>query len=366
MDHGLRFEPNKPASVGGRLHLEPGAPLQAAGGLRGGLTQLEHWRRVAAALEIEIRTEAPVLDLVGDAARVEGVAMADGSVIAAGATILCAGGFQADPDARARHYGAAGRRAIVKGSRHDTGEVLMATLRLGAARAGAWDEANVVPTALDAPPAESGNLGNRFSYPYGITVDRSGRRFVDEGSDFRSQTLQAMGSAILARPDALAFQLFDQVGVRLLQHERYRTSQPVRARTIADLAHAIDVDPVRLRDTVAAFNAAVDERVPFDPAVLDGRSTVGIDPPKSNWAMPLAEPPFVAYPVTAGILYSYGGLRIDPGARVLAEDGRPIPGLFAAGDIVGLFHGGDPSGAGQTRNTVFGRLAGEHAAAMTA
>ena len=366
LDHGLAFEPNKSIVVDGLRHFEPGAPLQAAGGLRGGAGQVRHWLGLAARLGVEVRTDTPVTGLVGSPDGVTGVRIRpEGGAedaVPASATILCTGGFQADATLRARYLGDAATGVKVKGSRHDTGEVLMAALELGAARAGAWDEGNMVPTDPDSDPFEGSNAANRFSYAYGITVDGSGERFVDEGQDVRSRTLQVMGDAILRRPGARAWQLFDQRGISLIQTERYQSSAPLAADTIEGLALAMGVDPTRLARTVAAFNAGVDDTTPFDPAVLDGRSTHGLVPPKSNWAVALDRPPFVAYPVTAGVLFSYGGLRIDARARVLRDDGRPIPGLFASGDIVGLFHGGDPSGAGQTRNVVFSVRAGRGAA----
>jgi tricarballylate dehydrogenase len=363
---GLAFQPNKSVLVEGRLHFEPGAPLQAAGGMRGGLNQLHHWLRLAHDLGIDIRFEAPVTGLIGSTHRVSGVRVegGDGSYsVEAGATILCAGGFQANAALRRRFLGPAAVDAKVKGSRHDTGEVLLMALDLGAARSGGWAEGNYVPTDPTCPPVESSNSGNRFSYAYGITVNREGRRFIDEGANFRSHTLQWMGAAILEQPGGTAYQLFDQQGVALLQRERYDEAVPALGETIEGLAEAIGIDPDRLRRTVTEFNDSVHLDVPFDPATLDGRSTSGITPPKSNWATAITEPPFVAYEVTAGILFSYGGLLIDEGARVLGTDGAPIPGLYASGDILGLFHGGDPSGTGQTRNAVFSRLAGAGAAA---
>jgi tricarballylate dehydrogenase len=362
---GLEFQPNKSVVVDGLRHFEPGAPLQAAGGMRGGLNQLHHWLRLARDRGIDVRFAAPVTGLIGSADRVLGVRVGGtgGSYcVHAGATILCAGGFQANAALRREYHGPAAVEAKVKGSRHDTGEVLLMALELGAGRSGGWTEGNYVPTDPACPAVESSNTGNRFSYAYGITVDREGRRFVDEGANFRSHTLQSMGAAILGRPGAIAYQLFDRVGVELLQRERYEETIPATADTIEALAGAIGLDPERLGRTVTEFNDSIDLDVRFVPTSLDGRSTSGITPPKSNWATAIAEPPFVAYPVTAGILFSYGGLLIDEGARVLRADGDPIPGLYASGDILGLFYGGDPSGTGQTRNAVFSLLAGRAAA----
>ena len=103
--------------------------------------------------------------------------------------------------------------------------------------------------------------------------------------------------------------------------------------------------------------------VPFDPTVKDGRGTRGIAPQKSNWANRIETPPFEAYAVTCGITFTFGGSPSTRSARVQAVSGAPIPGLFAAGELVGgLFYGNYPGGTGLVSGAVFGRLAGAGAA----
>ena len=123
------------------------------------------------------------------------------------------------------------------------------------------------------------------------------------------------------------------------------------------------IDGARFLETVQAYNDAVMTDVPFDPTVKDGRGTRGIAPPKSNWANRIETPPFEAYAVTCGITFTFGGLAIDPEARVQEVSGAPIPGLYAAGELVGgLFYGNYPGGTGLVSGAVFGRLAGAGAA----
>ena len=122
------------------------------------------------------------------------------------------------------------------------------------------------------------------------------------------------------------------------------------------------VDPAALPRNGWTFNAAVRTEVPFDPNVKDGRGTIGLDPPKSNWANPLDSPPFEAYTVTCGITFTFGGVRIDTGARVLSVDGPSVPNLFACGEMAaGIFYLNYPGGSGLTAGTVFGRIAGRGA-----
>jgi tricarballylate dehydrogenase len=227
--------------------------------------------------------------------------------------------------------------------------VLEALIADGAARAGGWGDAVITPVDADSPPAEGGNRMNRYSYPYGITVDGRGRRFFDEGAGLLADTYSRVGRLLLERGGA--WQVFDAAGERLLKHYAYDHATPRRAATIAELGIP------GLEQTVAEYNAACPDGAPFDPTRPDGRAAAGLEVPKSNWAVPLREPPFSAYAVTGGVTFTLGGVAIDEHARVLDTDGRPLPGVFASGDVIGLFHGGYPSGAGQTRNVVFSRRA---------
>ena len=152
----------------------------------------------------------------------------------------------------------------------------------------------------------------------------------------------------------------------LFRHGRDFPATMEEAGSIAALAGKIGIEPAVLSDSVARFNRACRADVGFDPRRLDGKSTIGLDPPKSNWAVPLETPPFRAYPVTAGITFTFGGVAVDTEARVLDLSGEPIPGLFASGDVVGLFFHNYPSCTGQTRNAVFSMLAGRNAAAHAA
>jgi tricarballylate dehydrogenase len=356
LDLGIPWGLNRSIESGGREHFEPGLVL-AAGGEGGGTALIERWLALAAEHRVEVRFGAAVHDVLVRDGRVHGVRTAGGDVRAR-AVIVCSGGFQAGARLRARHLGEAAVRAVVRGSRHDTGEVIEALLRRGAAPAGTWSLAVTTPVDAASPPVEGGNRMNRYSYPYGITVDRDGQRFFDEGAGGVADTYGEVGRRILERPGGVAFQLFDAVGERLLKAYAYRHATPARADTIRGLAVAAGIDPDGLEATVRAYDAAIREDVPFDPARPDGRGTVGLHPPKSNWATALREPPFSAYAVTGGITFTLGGLRIDAQARVLDVEGSPIGGLFASGDAAGIFHGSYPSGAGQTRNVVFSRLAG--------
>jgi tricarballylate dehydrogenase len=199
-------------------------------------------------------------------------------------------------------------------------------------------------------------------------VNAEGKRFLDEGADYRNYTYAKYGAEILRQPGGVAFQLFDAQTKPLLRADEYEGSDVSRheAATIRELAESMGVSPDALERTVSEFNAAVQD-AGFDPGVKDGKGTDGITPPKSNWALPLNSPPYLAFGVCCGITFTFGGLRIAPTGQVLDEADVPIPGLYACGEIIGgLFYYNYPGGSGLTAGTVFGRRSGYHAAGYSA
>jgi tricarballylate dehydrogenase len=363
---GIKWEIDSHVVIDGRYYFEPGLVIHPVGGMSGGLGQLGQWREFATRMGVEIRYESKVRQLLGNERRIEGVVVSDPREeyeILSGSIILCAGGYQANAEMRARYLGANADLMKVRGSRHDTGEVLMMTLGLGAKAAGHWQGAHATPIDSTFPDVEIGSKANRYGYPYGITVNSLGQRFFDEGEARHSYTYAKTGWAVLGQPGGVAYQIYDQKTIPLLA-DRYRTATPIEAGTIDELAARIGIEPAILNHTVVEFNNSVRRDVAFDPTTLDGKCTEGITPRKSNWASPIDKPPYWAFSVTGGITFTFGGLQINESAQVLNTSGDPIRGLYASGDIVGLFFHNYPSCTGQTRNVVFSRLAGRHAAAQ--
>jgi tricarballylate dehydrogenase len=324
---------------------------------------------------VELRHEVAVEDLLRDPdGRVSGVVAraADGtrSEVRAGAVVLAAGGFESNPRMRAAHLGPNWDVAKVRGTPSNTGEVLEAALRHGAQAYGHWSGCHAIQWDAGAPPTGDLEITNRFSrqsYPVGIIVNRRGERFLDEGEDFRNYTYAKFGARVLEQPEGVAAQVFDAKTIPLLRSIDYDApgATRVEADTLEGLAAALGIDAPGFARTVADFNAAIVDR-PFDPAVKDGRRTEGITPPRSNWALAIDTPPYVAFPVTCGITFTFGGVRVDDDAAVLDTAGRPIPGLFAAGELVGgLFFHNYPGGSGLTAGLVYGRRAGWSAAQPT-
>ncbi len=178
-----------------------------------------------------------------------------------------------------------------------------------------------------------GNSMNRYDYQFGITVNALGQRFFDEGEAKHAYTYAKTGRAVLNQPGGVAWQIYDQTGIDLFRHGRDYPATMVEAPTLAELAKKIGIEPEPFVHTVEEFNAACREDVAFMAGELDGKGTVGITPKKSNWAVPLTRGPFRAYPITAGVTFSFGGVQVDTQARVINTSYQPIEGLFASGDV---------------------------------
>ena len=317
---------------------------------------------------IEIVHDSPAHELIMDGATCRGIRVrrADGFEDYHGRVVLACGGFESNPQKRLQYLGAGWDLVKVRGTAFNMGTMLDAAIDAGAAPSGHWGGAHASPLDADAPPVGQLSLTDklsRYSYPYCILINREGNRFVDEGSDEVWLTYAKTGSAIREQPGAWAVQIFDQRTIRLLE-PRYSTATPIEADTIEELANKLGLPVEQTVRTVEAYNAASSADGEFEPFVKDGRRTeAGLTPPKSNWALPLDSPPYVAYPVCCGITFTYGGLSIDTDARVIDATGQVMPNLYATGEIAGgFFYHNYPAGSGLVRGAVFGRIAGTSAA----
>jgi tricarballylate dehydrogenase len=258
----------------------------------------------------------------------------------------------------------------VRGSRHNTGEVLRMMLDIGARPSGPWQWAQMSPIDAQAPNVETllredgvGNTMNRYDYPLGITVNSLGERFFDEGEASHALTYAKTGRAVHLQPGSVAYQIYDQKALALANYGRDANATRYEAPSIAALAPMIGLRPQILEHTVQTFNAAVRHDIPYDRSKLDGRRTEGLTPDKTNWANPIDEPPFYALPVTGGITFTFGGIAVNTNGEVLNAEGSSIPGLYASGDVMGIFFYNYPACTGQTRNVVFSLAAARHAVA---
>jgi tricarballylate dehydrogenase len=368
---GVRFVPiygRQAFKIDGRFKFWGGLTVETWGGGPGLVDALT---RAAKQSGIELWYSARATALIHDDDGVHGVRVKrEGRTteVRARSVVLAGGGFQSNPEWRARYLGPNWELAKVRGTRYNTGDVIRMALDLGAAPAGNWSGCHAVGWERNAPEFGDLAVGDAFqkhSYPFGIMLNADGRRFVDEGADFRNYTYARYGRVILAQPGQFAWQVFDRKVLHLLRDE-YRIKQVTKAAagTLEELVRKLeDVNPDAALEEIRRYNAAVRMEVPFNPNVKDGRCTTGLAVNKSNWANPIDEPPFEAYAVTCGITFTFGGLRINTDAQVVSTDGEPIPGLYAAGELVGgIFYFNYPGGSGLTNGAVFGRIAGASAA----
>lgn len=375
-EKGIRFLPiygRQAFKVDGRFKFWGGLTLEAWGG---GPGLVDAHTEIARASGIEIRYGTRVVELLGDGHAVTGLRLKQGgeiSALSAGAVVIATGGFQANTEWRTRYLGPGWEMAKVRGSRFNTGDGIRMATDIGASTFGNWSGCHAVGWDNNAPEFGDLSVGDNFqkhSYPFGIMVNAHGRRFVDEGADFRNYTYAKYGRVILEQPDQFAWQVFDRKVTHLLRDEyRIKRVSKVRANRLKDLAAKLDgVDAAGFLDEIRAYNDAVRGDIPFDPNTKDGRRTEGLAVPKSNWANTIDEGPFEAYQVGCGITFTFGGLRIDPETgQVMDTDLGPIPGLYAAGELVGgIFYFNYPGGTGLISGAVFGRLAGASAGASAA
>lgn len=345
------------------------ARIQPRGGGPAIVAALTHAARQAG---VTFRYGCAACEIAGQGGRIAGLVVAqNGSneTIAADAIILASGGFQGDGDMMREHFGAGGgtMRLISPGTRQNTGAGIRMALALGADRAGDWNGMHAEP--IDARAKNSAPVV--LVYPYGIVVDREGRRFFDEGAGLVHETWEEFARAIQFKvPGSIAYAILDSRLTQIADYQRAIRSEvpPLRADTLAALANLIEIDASTLAETVAAYNAAcVGDPATFDATCCDGLAAAGtLTPPKSNWARAITVPPFLAYPLVGAVAYTFGGLATDTHARVL-RNGAPLPGLYAAGEITGHFHATAPNAVSVLRAFVFGQIAGREAvAAMSA
>lgn len=347
----------------GIRHFQPGMPSRPSGGGEGVLDQL--FRIIEGRKGMEVRYETKAVKLLqDDTGRVCGVRVKDAQGfhdLQAKATIMACGGFEANPQMRAKYLGSGWDMVKVRGSRYDTGEGLEMLLELGAAATGQFSGSHAAQVFLSGPDVEMGDEAFAHSYPYCILVNVLGKRFVDEAVDFQLYTYARLGREVLAQPRALGFQIFDAKVTHLLA-DRYQKARGVTAKSIEELADLLEIDRKALVATVREYNAAVQDGE-YNTAILDGKRAEGIVPPKSNWALKIDTPPFVSYPVTCGITFTFGGVKTDRNARVLDTEGNVVPGLYAIGELVGSFYYNYAGASGLIKGSVFGRIAGKAAAA---
>ncbi len=282
--------------------------------------------------------------------------------IAAKVALLCTGGHQANLDWLGEEFGAAVEGFAVRGTPYANGSVLRLLLGAGARPVGRPGRCHIVAVDARGPRFDGGIVTRITAIPHGIVVDRNGRQLANEGTNPGKSHFAQWGARIATCPGQIAYLILDANG---LARAAPSALAPIQAKDIPALATKLALDPITLEATVRDHNASV---AGLDGILPHGCAAAEPRPPSSSSAATLLAPPFASYPLRPGITFTHYGIAVDADMRVLANDGRPLGPLFAAGMIMAanVLGEGYLSGLGLTISTVFGRLAGAAAARYAA
>jgi tricarballylate dehydrogenase len=340
------------------------ARIQPVGG---GRAIVEKLLQAATGAGVKVRYETEAIRLVmSEDRRLLGVEVRSGDIAAtldADAVVLAAGGFQGNAAMMRAQFGAGaeGIKLISPGTRFDSGDGIRMATDIGAGISGDWHGMHIEPV----DPRSRNSAPVVLVYPYGIVVDQDGRRFFDEGGGLMHETWEVLARDIhFSRPNRIVYAILDSRLFDIDNFQRAIRSEvpPYQGQSLEELAAQIGVPAGALKETVDAFNAAATGDIAkFDATRCDGLAAADtLKPPKSNWARPISAPPFLAFPLVGAIAYTFGGLATSEKAEVLGADGA-MPGLYAAGETTGHFHGTAPNAVSVLRALVFGKIAGMEA-----
>ena len=331
--------------------------------LGGGKALVNAYFALAERLGIDILYDTEAVDLRLDDGFVREVRITHRGfpeTVRAKTVVASSGGFQADLEWMEQGWGPAARNFLIRGTPYAKGVVLRNLLGQGVASVGDPTQCHAVAIDGRAPKFDGGIATRLDCVPFSVVLNKHGERFYDEGEDVWPKRYAIWGRLVAQQPDQVGYAIIDAKSETLFMPSVF---PPIKADTLAELAVKLDLDPAKVEATIAAFNAAC---VPgeFNSTRLDGCRTEGLVPPKTHWARPITEPPFIGYPLRPGITFTYLGVKVDENARVLMEDGRPSANLFASGEIMAgsILGKGYLAGFGMAIGSVFGRIAGREAA----
>jgi tricarballylate dehydrogenase len=355
--HGVRFEAlPTPFLTTSTTRLSP---------VGGGLALVEALTAALESTSIEVLYETTARSLILDGDEVVGLHAVgtSGAVTLRGQVLLASGGYEGNSEMLSRFHGPLAMlcRPVAVGGHYNKGEGIEMALAVGADTAGNFSLFHAEPIDPRSGVAEAAI----FAFPYGVLVNEHGERFVDEAPGPVDAFYERITRQIQAQTKGVAYLILDATGQGVPNiRTALRTDQPpIIGQSLDELAQRLDVDPSTLTATIDAYNGACGPE-DFDHSKPDGKATRGLVPPKSNWATPIADGPFHAYPIMAANVFTFGGLRTDENARVVSRDGRPIGGLFAAGEMTGLYYSNYTGSTSVLRGAVFGRIGGRCAAGV--
>lgn len=340
-------------------------PMIAPSG--GGLALLMALEEKARAGGVTFHYETTARELVqndeGDVIGVKAAARHNRSIeFRAKSVVLASGGFEGSPEMMSRYLGqgSINIRPVARGAHYNRGEGIRMALDIGAAPAGDYGSYHSTPVDLRSGRQEAKVL----IFGYGIVVNKYAQRFADEGQGADYNNFDRICWAIQKQPDGVGYAIYDSSIEDIPNYKNaiYSDLPPVQAESLAELAGKLGIPANQLEETVMSYNAACPEPTGFDPAIADGLSTTGLTQPKSNWSRKIAKKPYFAYPLIPSGIITFGGVKTNAAGEVLNSDGDRIPGLLAAGAMVGVYHRRYPAATSVLRGATFGRIAGQNAA----
>jgi len=317
----------------------------------------------AAKLGVQVRYETEVRELeIHDDQFVSAVAVSAGAsrMIEAKTIVVAAGGFEANIAWLKEYWGDTADNFVIRGTPHNQGRLLKELLNHGAKPVGDPRGCHAVALDARAPKFDGGIVTRLDSVPFGIVVNKEAKRFYDEGEDFWPKRYAIWGKLIAEQPGQIAYSIIDSKALPLFMPSVF---PPIEARSIGELATALEIDARALTTSVDQFNRSTSGGK-YDPGNLDDCRTAGLDPPKSHWARPIDTAPYYGYPLRAGITFTYLGVTVNSRAQVIMQNGQPAKNIFAAGEMMAgnILGKGYLAGFGLTIGSVFGRIAGREAA----
>lgn len=330
--------------------------------LGGGKALVNAYYRTAMRLGIEVFYDSEVTHLEFDNNKIswlEATISGKTTKFSPQAVVVASGGFEANLDWLANVWGPSANNFLVRGSPYNTGLVLKDLLNQGIESIGDPAQCHAVAVDGRASKFDGGIVTRLDCVPFSIVVNKNAKRFYDEGEDVWPKRYAIWGRLVAVQPNQVAYAIIDSNCVDLFMPSVY---PPVCSDTISGLGKQLGLPVETLQETIGEFNQSCQDGT-FHPTKLDGLSTRGLSPGKSNWARPIANPPYFGYELRTGVTFTYLGLKVDSSARVQSKFGS-VKNLWAAGEIMAgsILGQGYLAGFGMTMGTVFGRVAGKESA----
>jgi tricarballylate dehydrogenase len=356
--HGVRFQP----ALAGTLHLS----RTNAWFRGGGKSLMNTLYRCAEKLGARVLYDAEAIGLDIKDGRFQAATVrlnGQNTVrIPAKTVVVAAGGLQSNLDFLKSSWGAAADNFQVRGTPYDTGTMVKALLDAGAESIGDPSQGHMVPCDSRSPKFDGGIVTRLDCVTLGLVVNKAGERFYDEGEDFWGFRYAIWGRLVAQQQDQICYCFVDSKTINKFMPSRYPA---IKGNTIGEVASQFGLPVEKVESTIKAFNDAVQPGT-FNHTILDDCKTAGLTPCKTHWAQRLDAPPYYGYPLSPGLTFTYFAVKADRRAAVVMKSGKTADNIFAAGEVMAgnILPKGYIGGIGLVIGNIFGRIAGQEAAAV--